>query len=102
MSRTVAVWDRLNEAAVAGAQPLIAEVEAKHSEWLERERDTARPNFAGRRELASRVGLSSVREHRMDRIDVEERQSNLSLARAQQLATDVHALLLVHVEPLDQ
>jgi len=94
-----AAWERLHTAAEEQAGVPYQELVREHAGWLERQEEKLRTEFAARRATAMRVGLASVREHRLTLVDAAERREESALCAARHLLCEVIPLVLVHVEP---
>ncbi len=92
-------WDRLQHAAYEQATALYTELASAHQTWLKQEQERMRLDVAARRELAQRSGLAGVREHRLERLDAEERRAQAALDTQAELLAEVTAVVVFHVEP---
>jgi len=118
------VWDqlieadaeelRLSPAAVTGKEALQAHEEAHqaarklgevvfgeladaHRERLQRERKKMAHAFDARRRAIQRVGLSQVRNHRLAKLEQEEKEWMASRAASESMVPDLSAVLMVRV-----
>src|SRR5690606_8616363 len=70
---TEAVFGKLRAEAERHGQAGFEELHAKHRERLRREHQKGQSAYQVRREALNRIGLPEVRQHRLRRLDEEER-----------------------------
>jgi len=92
-------WEQLQRAAQAEAAARYHALASEHRAWLVQEREKLHVLFTARKEVAAHTGLDTVREHRLEQVNAEERRDAVALAAREALLTEVTPSILIHVEP---
>ena len=90
-------FDRVMEVAEKQGKAIYDELVQIHRERLTRERDKGAYAFAARRRAVERIGLPQVRDHRLARLDREEREWHVQVERRAQIFPEMIPLLLIRL-----
>jgi hypothetical protein len=93
-----AVFKRLRSEAESQGETAFNELHARHQRRLKREQEKGRYAFHVRREALNRIGLPEVRQHRLKRLDEDERVWGEELGKREQVLPDLQPLILLRVE----
>ncbi len=91
------IYERVWLSAKMQGKASYEELAQLHQSYLQREREKAVLLFAARRRAVSRVGLTSVKAHRLALIDQEERHWRAQLDKRAQINPDMYPLLIIRV-----
>lgn len=90
--------DAGREALGRRIMPLYDQLRQSHEERLRREREKGEVSFGARRRAIARLGLASVRAHRLAQLETEERAWQERLERETAVSPELSPILLVRVE----
>ena len=90
-------FDRVMEVAEKQGKAIYDELVQIHRERLTRERDKGAYAFAARRRAVEHIGLPQVRDHRLARLDREEREWHVQVKRRAQIFPEMIPLLLIRL-----
>jgi hypothetical protein len=93
-----AVFCRLRSEAERQGEDAFHELYARHQQRLKREQAKGQYAFQVRREALGRLGLPEVRQHRLKRLDEEERAWAVELRRREQVLPELQPVILLRVE----
>jgi superfamily II DNA or RNA helicase len=93
-----AVFRRLRSDAERQGEDAFHELYIRHQQRLKREREKGQYAFQVRREALGRLGLPEVRQHRLKRLDEEERAWAAELRKREQILPDLQPVILLRVE----
>ena len=93
-----AVFSRLRFEAERQGEDAFHELYARHQQRLKREQDKGQYAFHIRREALGRLGLPEVRQHRLKRLDEEERAWAAELRKRDQVLPELQPVILLRVE----
>jgi hypothetical protein len=92
------VFRRLRSEAERQGEDAFHELHARHQQRLKREQEKGRYAFQVRREALNRIGLPEVRQHRLKRLDEEEKAWAEELRKREQVLPELQAVALLRVE----
>lgn len=98
MHESKEAFDRLSGIAEEQGRTIYDELVQEHRSRLTREREKGEYAFAARRSVIERVGLSQVREHRLNLLRQEEQAWNEELKLKAQVYPAMVALIVIRVE----
>jgi superfamily II DNA or RNA helicase len=75
------------------------ELYARHQQRLKREQEKAHYAFQVRRDALARIGLPEVRQHRIKRLDEEERAWAADLRKRERILPELQPVVILRVEP---
>ena len=93
-----AVFGRLRSEAERQGEDGFHELYARHQQRLKREQEKGNYAFQVRREALHRIGLPEVRQHRLKRLDEEERAWAAELRKREQILPELQPVILLRVE----
>jgi superfamily II DNA or RNA helicase len=93
-----AVFRRLRSEAERQGEVAFHELFARHQQRLKREQEKGHYAFQVRRDALNRIGLPEVRQHRITRLNDEERAWEEELRKREQVLPDLHPVILLRVE----
>jgi hypothetical protein len=93
-----AVFRRLRSEAERHGEGAFQDLYAKHQQRLKREHEKGRYAFQVRREALNRIGLPEVRQHRLKRLDEEEKAWAETLRKREQVLPELQSVILLRVE----
>jgi hypothetical protein len=93
-----AVFRRLRSEAERQGEDSFLELHARHQQRLKREQEKGQYAFQVRREALGRLGLPEVRQHRLKRLDEEERAWAAELRKRDQILPELEPVILLRVE----
>lgn len=93
-----AAFLRLRSEAERQGEDAFHELYARHQQRLKREQEKGQYAFHVRREALGRLGLPEVRQHRLKRLDEEERAWAAELRKREQVLPDLQPIILLRVE----
>lgn len=93
-----AAWARVQQAAEEQIQPVYEELLRTWSEQRNRNRDKAEYTFDARRRAIERIGLVTVRQHRLAQLDQEVAAWRQQFAADTEVRPELVPLLLIRVE----
>ena len=89
---------RVSEEAESVGRSFYAELLRTHGEYLSQDREKGEFSFQSRRNAIERVGLQSVRDHRLIQLGREEQEWRESLILRAQVTPELKPLLVVRIE----
>lgn len=92
------VFRRLRSEAESQGEGAFHELHARHQQRLKREQEKGRYAFQVRREALNRIGLPEVRQHRLKRLDEDERAWAEELRKREQVLPELQPVVLLRVE----
>jgi helicase-like protein len=95
---TEAVFHRLRSAAERQGEDAFHELHARHQQRLKREQEKGQYAFQVRRDALKRIGLPEVRQHRLKRLDEEERAWAAELRKQEHVLPELQLIILLRVE----
>ena len=93
------IFDRLRREAERHGEDLFQSLRTKHEQRLAGEREKGRYAFHVRRQALNRIGLAEVRQHRVKRLDEEERAWDAALRQQEQVFPELQPIVVLQVEP---
>jgi hypothetical protein len=97
-SEVEAVFHRLRAEAERQGEDAFRELQSRHQQRLKREQEKGAYAFQVRREALNRLGLPEVRQHRLKRLDEEERAWAAELRKREQILPELHPIIILRVE----
>lgn len=97
-SEVESVFRRLRSEAERQGENAFHELYARHQQRLKREQDKGQYAFQVRREALGRLGLPEVRQHRLKRLDEEERTWAAELRKRERILPELQPVILLRVE----
>lgn len=91
-------YRQLYELALGNGQEAFLELQMKHRVWLEQEVERGKYSFNAKRETISKLGLVSVRQHRLKQVDIEETVWMDKLEKESHSVPELHCLLIIRIE----
>jgi superfamily II DNA or RNA helicase len=95
---TEVVFRRLRSAAERQGEDAFHELHARHQQRLKREQEKGQYAFQVRRDALKRIGLPEVRQHRLKRLDEEERAWAAELRKQEHVLPELQLIILLRVE----
>jgi superfamily II DNA or RNA helicase len=92
------IFERQQKAAEESGKATYDSLAHDHQTFISREREKLDYAFAARRRAVARIGLSQVREYRLDHLAKEEQDSLRQLDKKAQLYPEMTPLLIVRME----
>jgi len=92
------VYRRLRAEAESQGQAYFDELHGKHHQRATREQEKGQYAFRVRRDALNRIGLPEVRQHRLRRMDEEERAWADELLKRQQILPELHPIVILRME----
>jgi hypothetical protein len=93
-----AVFRRLRAEAERQGEDGFHELHARHQQRLKREQEKGRYAFQARRDALNRIGLPEVRQHRLKRLEEEERAWAEERRKREQVLPELQPVVLLRVE----
>jgi hypothetical protein len=93
-----AVFRRLRSEAERQGEDAFHELYARHQQRLKREQEKGGYAFRVRREALNRIGLPEVRQHRLNRLDEEEKAWAEDLRKREKVLPELQPVILLRVE----
>ncbi len=93
-----AVFHRLRAEAERQGEDAFHELQVRHQQRLKREQEKGDYAFQVRREALGRLGLPEVRQHRLKRLDEEERAWAAELRKREQVLPELQPVIFLRVE----
>lgn len=100
-SSSAETFNRLRREAERHGEDLFRSLHARHQRRIAGERDKGRYAFHVRRQALNRIGLAEVRQHRIKRLDEEERAWEANLRQQEQVFPELQPIIVLHVEAAD-
>jgi SNF2 family DNA or RNA helicase len=94
-----AIFRRLRSEAERQGEDAFHELHMRHQQRLKREQEKGQYAFQVRREALGRLGLPEVRQHRLKRLEEEERIWAAEMRKREQILPDLQPISLLRVEP---
>jgi len=98
MDESKDAFNRLEEIAEEHGRAIYDELVQEHRTRLTREKEKSEYAFAARRRVIERVGLPQVRDHRLTKLQQEERAWSEELERKARVYPEMVPLLVIRVE----
>jgi hypothetical protein len=92
------VFRRLRSEAERQGEDAFHELHARQQQRLKREQEKGRYAFRVRRDALNRIGLPEVRQHRLKRLDEEEKAWAEELRKREQVLPELQPVMLMRVE----
>jgi superfamily II DNA or RNA helicase len=92
------VFKRLRSEAERQGRNAFEELQARHQLRLKREQEKGQYAFQVRRDALARLGLPEVRQHRLKRLEEEERAWAAELSRRELILPELHPVVILRVE----
>lgn len=92
------VFRRLRSEAERHGENAFHDLNARHEQRLKREQEKGRYAFDVRREALNRIGLPEVRQHRLNRLDEEQKAWAEELRKREQVLPELQPVILLRVE----
>ena len=93
-----AVFRRLRSEAERQGEDAFHELYARHQQRLKREQEKGRYAFQVRRDALNRIGLPEVRQHRLKRLEEEEKAWAEELRKREQVLPELQPVIFLRVE----
>lgn len=93
-----AIFRRLRSEAERQGEDAFRELYAKHRQRLKREQEKGHYSFQVRREALNRIGLPEVRQHRLKRLEEQEKAWAEELRKREQVLPELQPVVLLRVE----
>ena len=93
-----AVFRRLRAEAERQGEDAFHDLHARQQQRLKREQEKGNYAFRVRREALGRLGLPEVRQHRLKRLDEEERTWATELRKREHILPELQPVILLRVE----
>jgi superfamily II DNA or RNA helicase len=93
-----AVFRRLRAEAERLGEDAFHDLQARHRQRLKREQEKGQYAFRVRREALGRLGLPEVRQHRLKRLEAEERAWAAEQGKQEQILPELQPVVLLRVE----
>jgi hypothetical protein len=93
-----AIFRRLRSEAERQGEDSYHELHARLQQRLKREQEKGQYAFQVRRDALNRIGLPEVRQHRLKRLDEEERAWATELRKREQVFPELQPVILLRVE----
>lgn len=94
---SLTVFERMMETGEQAGREFFETLRHEHSAALAREEDRGAYYFESRRKAIERIGLSEVRQYRLSRCDMEEREWRVDLNFARQIVPEIRPLLMLRI-----
>ena len=95
---SLTVFERMMATGEQAGREFFETLRHEHSAALAREEERGAYYFESRRKAIERIGLSEVRQYRLSRCDMEEREWRADLNFAQQIVPEIRPLLMLRIE----
>lgn len=92
------IFSRLRHEAERLGEDAFHDLYARHQKRLKREQEKGRYAFQVRREALGRLGLPEVRQHRLKRLDEDERSWAAGLRKRERILPELQPVILLRVE----
>jgi len=92
------IFDRSRTAAEEQGSALYLELTQVHRDRLAGENEKGKFSFTERRRLLGRIGLPAVREHRLKKLDAEEREWKQQMDKLGHATPELAPLIVIQVE----
>jgi superfamily II DNA or RNA helicase len=92
------VFVRLRTEAERLGEDAFHDLYARHQQRLKREQEKGKYAFQARREALGRLGLPEVRQHRLKRLDEEERSWAAGLRKRERILPELQPVIFLRVE----
>ena len=92
------VFRRLRSEAERQGEDSFHELHARHQQRLKREQEKGQYAFQVRRDALNRIGLPEVRQHRLKRLDEEERAWATELCKRERILPELQPVIFLRVE----
>jgi superfamily II DNA or RNA helicase len=94
----IAAFAEMTSAAETHGQSIYQELLREHRDYMEREREKGLYSFQARRRIAERIGLQTVRAHRLAQIEQEESRWRESLEERAEIKPEMVAITVARIE----
>ena len=92
------LFRRLRSEAERYGEDAFHDLHARHQQRLKREQEKGRYAFEVRREALNRIGLPEVRQHRLKRLDEEQKAWAEELRKREQVLPELQPVVFLRVE----
>ena len=96
-----AIFQRLRSEAERQGQLAFDELHARHNQRLKREQDKGQYAFQVRRDALNRIGLPEVRQHRLRKLEEEQRAWEAELRKRDQVLPELQPVTVLRLEAGD-
>ncbi len=100
-TETASIFQRLRSEAERQGQLAFDELHARHNQRLKREHDKGQYAFQVRRDALNRIGLPEVRQHRLRKLEEEQRAWEAELRKRDQVLPELQQVTLLRLEAGD-
>ena len=100
-TETASIFQRLRLEAERQGQLAFDELHARHNQRLKRERDKGQYAFQVRRDALNRIGLPEVRQHRLRKLEEEQRAREAELRKRDQVLPELQPVSVLRLEAGD-
>ncbi len=95
------IFHRLRSEAERQGQAAFDELHARHQQRLKREQDKSQDAFQVRRDALNRIGLPEVRQHRLRKLEEEQRAWEAELRKGERVLPELQPVTVLRVEAGD-
>jgi hypothetical protein len=95
------IFRRLRSEAECQGQTAFDELHARHRQRLKQEQAKGQYAFQVRREALNRIGLPEVRQHRVRRLEEEQRAWEVELRKRERVLPELQPVTVLRVEAGD-
>ena len=95
------IFHRLRSEAERQGQAAFDELHARHQQRLKREQDKSQYAFQVRRDALNRIGLPEVRQHRLRKLEEEQRAWEAELRKGERVLPELQPVTVLRVEAGD-
>ena len=100
-TETASIFQRLRSEAERQGQLAFDELHARHNQRLKREQDKGQYAFQVRRDALNRIGLPEVRQHRLRKLEEEQRAWEAELRKRDQVLPELQPVTVLRLEAGD-
>ena len=100
-TEVAAIFQRLRSEAERQGQLAFDELHARHNQRLKREQDKGQYAFQVRRDALNRIGLPEVRQHRLRKLEEEQRAWEAELRKRDQVLPELQPVTVLRLEAGD-
>jgi hypothetical protein len=95
---TATIFQRLRSEAERQGQLAFDELHARHNQRLKREQDKGQYAFQVRQDALNRIGLPEVRQHRLRKLEEEQRAWEAELRKRDQVLPELQPVTVLRLE----
>ncbi|HAT8643601.1 DEAD/DEAH box helicase [Legionella pneumophila] len=97
LDESLLIYEKLLEASKQAGQELFNTLQQEHIGAVIREKERGMAMFASKKKAIERVGLTEVRQYRLNRCNTEEIEWQNELQSAQQIVPEIRPLLMMRI-----